>query len=211
MQSFAYHAPASLDEAIGLMLADPAHSRYLAGGTDLYLALEHKPEPVHHVIDLKHIPALSGIERNNAGWRIGALTRMADIEVHAELVASLPALAESAGFVGGPPVRNRATLGGNLVNASPAADTATPLLALDASVTVVGKEGERNIPIADLWQGPRVTTMAPGEVLTAITLPAPPDGSGNGFARLTRTAMDIALVNAAARIDLDGSGRKSVV
>lgn len=210
MQPFAYHAPDSLDEAIGLMLSDPAHSRYLAGGTDLYLDLEHKPQVVHHVIDLKRIPALSGIEatglNGQGGWRIGALTLMADIEAHGELRAVFPALAESAGVVGGPPVRNRATLGGNIVNASPAADTATPLLALDASVTLAGSKGEREIPLAQLWQGPRLTTLAPGEVLTAINLPTPAPGSGNGFARLTRTAMDIALVNAAASVTLGADG-----
>lgn len=215
MQNFAYHAPTTLEEAFSLMGADPEHSRYLAGGTDLYLALEympaHQPEPVAHVIDLKRIPGLDGIGGDSAqGMRIGALTLMASIESHPQLSAAYPALAAAAGFVGGPPVRNRATLGGNLVNASPAADTATPLAALDATVVIAGSGGMREIPILELWSAPRLTTLAPGEIVTAVILPplvADTGNAGNAFARVTRSAMDIALVNAAAALTLDGGGK----
>ncbi len=205
MQNFAYHAPATLEEALSLMAADPEHSRYLAGGTDLYLALEHKPEPVAHVIDLKRIPGLDGIGGDSTqGIRIGALTQMSAIESHPLLSAAYPSLAAAAGFVGGPPVRNRATLGGNLVNASPAADTATPLAALDAKVVIAGSGGEREIPLPELWSGPRRTTLATGEIVTAVILPPLSANTGNAFARVARSAMDIALVNAAASLTLDG-------
>ena len=131
MHSFAYHAPATLPEAIALMGRDPAHSRYLAGGTDLYLALEHRLADVRTLIDLKTIGTLEGIGVGpGPAWRIGALTRLADVERHPDLQRWFPALCAAAAVVGGPPVRNRATLGGNLCNASPAADAATPLLAL---------------------------------------------------------------------------------
>ncbi len=132
---------------------------------------------------------------------------MADIERHAELRQLYPALCAGAGFVGGPPIRNRATLGGNLCNASPAADTATPLVALGASVEVADGDGERTLPLAELWAGPRQLALAPAAVVTAIVLPAPPERSGNAFQRLTRSAMDIAVVNAAARVALDGDGK----
>ena len=211
MQNFAYHAPATVEEALSLMAADPGRSRYLAGGTDLYLALEympaHQPQPVAHVIDLKRIPGLDGIAGHPAqGMRIGALTLMAAIESHAQLCASYPALAVAAGVVGGPPVRNRATLGGNLVNASPAADTATPLAALDATLVIAASGGTREIPLLELANAPRTTTLAPGEIVTAVNLPPLPANSGNAFARVTRSAMDIALVNAAASLILDDGG-----
>ena len=117
------------------------------------------------------------------------------------------ALVEGAGKVGGPAVRNRATLGGNLCNASPAADTATPLLAMGARVVIAGLEGERELPLAQLWQGPRKNTLAPGEVLKSVWIPARPPRSGSAFTRVTRSAMDIALVNAAAWVQLDAEGR----
>ncbi|HKI99711.1 MAG TPA: xanthine dehydrogenase family protein subunit M [bacterium] len=212
MQNLTYHAPGTVAEAVALMRADPAHSRYLAGGTDLYLALEHRLPDVHTVIDLKQIPELDGIGVGpGTAWRIGALTRMADIEHHPDLRARFPALCAAAAVVGGPPVRNRATLGGNLCNASPAADTATPLLALAATVSVADGDSEHSLPLAELARGPRETTLAPGAIVTAIGLPAPAPRSGNAFARLTRSAMDIALVNAAAAVVLDEDGRAESV
>jgi carbon-monoxide dehydrogenase medium subunit len=216
MQNFNYHAPDSLAQARALMAEDPAHSCYLAGGTDLYLALEHRLRDVHTVIDLKRIAALHGVDGGpgagkGGAWRIGALTSMAEIERHAALQRQFPALCAAAAVVGGPPVRNRATLGGNLCNASPAADTATPLLALGATLTVAQGKRERSLPLAELWRGPRQTTLPPGAVLTAIALPAQPPRSGNAFQRITRTAMDIAVVNAAACVVLDEAGRAQSV
>ena len=231
MQNFSYHAPATLGEACALMAEAPDRSRFLAGGSDLHLALEHHAGPVDTVIDLKRIAGLEGIEETpGGGWRIGALTRMAALERHQGLRAALPALCAAAAVVGGPPIRNRATLGGNLCNASPAADTATPLLAFGAQVEVSGggvpgSNASRTLALEALWAGPRSTTLRPEEVLTAVVIPPPPTGStanestanestenestahGNAFARLTRSAMDIALVNAAASLTLDGSGR----
>ena len=207
MHDFTYHTPATLAEAIALMQADPANSRYLAGGTDLYLALEHGAAPAGVVIDLKGVAGLDGIVAlPEGGWRIGALTRMADIEHHAELQRDYPSLCAAAEVVGGPPIRNRATLGGNLCNASPAADTSTPLLALGATVAVSDGEQERTLPLAELWRGPRQTTLAPSSVLTAIMLPPPAPRSDNAFQRLTRSAMDIAVVNAAVCLALDEAG-----
>jgi carbon-monoxide dehydrogenase medium subunit len=132
---------------------------------------------------------------------------MADLVDHADLKAAYPALTDAAGFVGGPAIRNRATLGGNLCNASPAADTATPLLALRAELDVVGNAGKRSLPISGFWRGPGQTALAPDEVLTAIRLPARPQHSGNAFQRVTRTAMDIAIANAAVDLAVDDAGR----
>lgn len=207
MQDFTYHAPATLAEALTLKAEAGPDARFLAGGTDLFLAMEFTESPVGTVVDLKNISDLQGMEKlKDGGWRLGALALMAEIEAHGELRRDYPALADSAMVVGGPPVRNRATLGGNVCNASPAADTSTPLLALGADAVAASGSGERTMPLADLWSGPRATTLAAGEVLKEILLPSPAARSGSAFERLTRAAMDIALVNAAAAISVDEAG-----
>jgi carbon-monoxide dehydrogenase medium subunit len=207
MQEFTYYAPVSVAEAIHLISDDPAHSKVLAGGTDLVLAMEYGHQDARSVIDLKRIAELDGIRGGKSGeWIIGAMTRMADLESHAEIRRDFPALAEAAAVVGGPPTRNRATLGGNVCNASPAADTSPVLLALGAEMVIAGATGDRRIPLHQFWEGPGRTTLAPGELLREIVLPRREAGSGCAFQRLTRSAMDIALVNAAARVTLDGKG-----
>ncbi|MDH4248353.1 MAG: xanthine dehydrogenase family protein subunit M [Deltaproteobacteria bacterium] len=208
MQDFTYHAPAELSEALSLHRADPEHTRFLAGGTDLYLSLEHGDKAVRHVVDLKGISGLSGIRKDPDGsFHIGALTLMVALERHSELNALYPVLCEAAHMVGGPALRNRATVGGNVCNASPAADTGSALLALEAQAVVVSNSGERRIPIRQLWRGPRQNTLAPGEVLATLVLPPQPAGTGSAFARVTRSVMDISVVNASAVVRLDDAGR----
>ncbi len=207
MHDIAYHAPETLAEATRLLAASDGAAQPLAGGTDLVLQLERGARPARIAVDLKRIPELRHITTENSRWRFGALVRMAELERHAALGAACPALVAAASHVGGPPTRNRATLGGNICNASPAADTSPALLALGATVDCIGPSGTRTLPLQDFWQGPGQTALMPGELVTGITLPAPPARSGNAFARLTRTAMDIALVNAAAQVSLDDRGR----
>jgi len=207
MHDFTYHAPASLAEAFALKTKAAAAGRFLAGGTDLFLALEWGPAKVSMVIDLKAIAGMEGIAKlPGGGVRIGALTRMAAIENDAGLQKGYPALSDAAAVVGGPPIRNRATLGGNVCNASPAADTSTPLLALGAQAVLASAKGERTVPLAALWKGPRRTTLKQGELLKELHLPALPARTGCAFERLTRAAMDIAVVNAAAVVTTDAKG-----
>jgi carbon-monoxide dehydrogenase medium subunit len=142
----------------------------------------------------------------SGGFTIGALTPMAELESHPGLSNAYPALTEAAACVGGPAIRNRATLGGNLCNASPAADTATPLLACGAELDLAGSGGRRSLPVDRFWRGPGASVLLPGELLVAIRLPPRARGSGNAFQRVTRTAMDIAIVNAAAELALDNAG-----
>ena len=204
MHDFNYQAPTSLAEALALHAQAGSGGRFLAGGTDLFLAMEHGSGPVTCVIDLKHIPALKEIEIDSLGrLTLGALATMAEVERHPEVRAHWQALAEAAAVVGGPPVRNRATIGGNICNASPAADTSVALLALGAEVVVdTATGGERERPLSNLWESPRHTTLAHGEVLRMVHLPQPPANSGSAFQRVTRAAMDIAIANAAARVTL---------
>lgn len=208
MEDFEYLAPLTLADAFAAAAEAPEASRMLAGGTDLFLALEHGERPTRRVIDLKRIPGLNRIEDTaEGGLRLGALVPMAELAAPGILPAAYGALAAGAAVVGGPAIRNRATLGGNLCSASPAADTGPPLLALGARVEVAGPGATRTLPLADWWRAPGESALAPGEILTAVLLPAPPARSGSAFERLTRAAMDIALVNAAARVELDGGGR----
>ncbi len=208
MREFEYRVATSVAEAVALAGQSHGPYRFLAGGTDLFLALEHGARRIERVIDLKGIPEMDRIAAlPDGGYELGALVRMTDIMAHPGLRASFPALVAGAAVVGGPPIRNRATVGGNLCNASPAADASTPLLGYRAKAMVVGGSGERTIPLSALWTSPRQTCLVPGELVRAIRLPALPAGSGASFQRLTRSAMDIAGVNAAAVVTLDDQGR----
>jgi carbon-monoxide dehydrogenase medium subunit len=208
MDDFTYHAPTTVAEALALRAQGGGAARFLAGGSDLFLSLQRAEPPVARVIDLKGIAALREIRVDaDGGVWLGAAVTMAAIERHAHLSARYPALVAAAGAVGGPPIRNRATVGGNLCNASPAADTSPVLLALGARAAIAGGASERELPLAELWSGPGRLNLLPGELLTAVRLPALPPRTGCGFQRLTRAAMDIAIVSAAAVCTLDRSDR----
>jgi len=208
MHDFHYKAPTTLAEAMALHAQSGGGARFLAGGTDLYLAMEHGKAPITCVIDLKQVPGLTDIDLTpTKGGTLGCLVTMAELENHPQIQSQWKALAEAAAVVGGPPVRNRATLGGNLCNASPAADTSVPLLAMNARVVIDTATGEeREIPLAQLWEGPRRTTLKGGEILRTVHLPQLPANTGTAFQRITRSAMDIALVNGAARVTLAENG-----
>jgi carbon-monoxide dehydrogenase medium subunit len=208
MHNFAYHIPHSLPEALAILSGYGGTARCLAGGTDLVLAMERGRAKPAHVVDLKGIAELRGITTDGTGaFEIGALTTMGEIESHAGLRRTYPALANAAACVGGPAIRNRATVGGNLCNASPAADTAVPLLACGAELVLAGTGGQRVLPLARFWRGAGQAALAPGEILVSVRLPPRPPRSGTAFQRVTRTAMDIAVVNAAADLALDAGGR----
>jgi carbon-monoxide dehydrogenase medium subunit len=158
------------------------------------------------LVDLKKIPDLAGIQAADGGLRLGALTLMDGIVRSPEMIAERRMLREAAEAVGSLQTRNRATLGGNLCNASPAADTAPPLLALRASARIASARGEREIPIENLFLGAGKNSLSPDELLKEIVLPPIRPHSGGSFQRCTRTGMDIALVNCAVFLSLDLSG-----
>jgi carbon-monoxide dehydrogenase medium subunit len=205
MKPFEYVAPASLREALEVLERYGGKARPLAGGTDLFLRMERGGWAPEVVVDLKGVPGLADIRYDaERGLGLGALALHADVAAHPVVREKYPALAQGAGWVGGPQMRNRGTVGGNLCNASPAADTAAPLLALDARVRLVGARGERTLPLEGFFTGPGQTVLAPGEILAEVLVPPAPARSGGDYQRRTRTAMDIALVGAAAVVALDG-------
>lgn len=205
-----YAAPATLAEALRL-LAEPG-AKALAGGTDLIVQMRAGRIAPTLIVDLKRIPELIGIAADADGWRIGAATPCAAIGEHAALRAAWPGVVEAACLIGSVQVQGRASVGGNLCNASPAADSVPALIAAGARALIARAEGatlrRREIPVEQVPTGPGATTLEPGEVLEAIRLPARAPGSADAYLRLIpRTEMDIAVVGVGIRLVVDRAGR----
>jgi carbon-monoxide dehydrogenase medium subunit len=202
----AYERPSQLADAIELMTRQDA--RALSGGTDLAVAMRHGKIDPGLIVDLKGIAELAPrIEHRDGFVEISANTVMTDIERHPYLQAVFSALVEAAQVVGSVQIRNRATVAGNLANASPAADTPPALLALDAEVSIAGEEGSRIIPVEEFLVGYRATALAPSELITAVRLPDPKGMAGSAFLKLgVRKAMEISIVCVAASLSLGTDG-----
>jgi carbon-monoxide dehydrogenase medium subunit len=210
-----YHAPTTLTDLLRLMVPDAGAgpSRSLAGGSDLIVQLRAGRLPAGPIVDLKRVPELLGITREAGGWRIGAATPCAVIGDHAELRADWPGVVEAAMLIGSRQVQGRGSLGGNLCNASPAADSVPALIAAGAMAVIgaVGADGAlktRELPVAAVPQAPGRTSLAPGEVVLALRLPARAARAADAYLRLIpRTEMDIAVVGCGVAIEVDTSGR----
>lgn len=194
----AYSIPTDLHDAL---VALAAGARPIAGGTDLYASLG-EGLPKGDLVDLTRIGGLGGIGHTGNGWRIGATATWSQI-ARADLPPAFAALQQAAREVGALQVQNAGTIGGNLVNASPAADGVVPLLLLDAEVEVTSLGATRHLPLSEFLVGPRQTALRQGEVLRAIHLPAPPAGR-SAFAKLgSRAYLVISFVMVAALLELD--------
>jgi carbon-monoxide dehydrogenase medium subunit len=171
-EPFEMYQPTSLHEASRLLKENGPGGRFLAGGTDLVIALKEKGLVPDYIVDLKRIPGLSGMRRNDDGSiTIGALTTMRDIETSPLLIKNYPFLCQSAAEVGSIQIRNRATVGGNMANATPSADVAPSLIALNATAKIVSASGERTAPLEEFFRGPGQTVMSAEEILSEITIP----------------------------------------
>ncbi|MGI9381681.1 MAG: FAD binding domain-containing protein, partial [Methyloligellaceae bacterium] len=202
-----YQAPNTLDAAIGLLASAQAETRLLAGGTDLLVQLRSELIEPELVIDLKRIPEMSEIAAEDDGFRIGAAVTAAEITEHEALTAQWPGVVEAAGLIGSTQIQGRATMGGNLCNASPAADTTPALIAAGATATVAGPDGERRVAIEDVVTGPGSTSLAKGEILVSFHLPERPPRSGDAYLRfIPRTEMDIDVVGAGVCLGLAAGG-----
>ncbi len=206
MSDFDYFVPRRLGEAFSLLRRYGKKAALLAGGTDLMLRVERRAVTPGVVVDLKQIRDLKGLRSNQKGLTIGSLTLMEDIASSAVVGKRYGILASGAKVVGSVQTRNRATLGGNLCNASPAADTPPALIALAATARIAGGKRIREVPIEKFFLGPGKTCLRTGELLKEIFIPGPLRRSGGSFQRCTRTAMDIALVNCAVFLSLDARG-----
>lgn len=201
-----YHAPASFEDASRIAASATGVTRFLAGGTDVLVQLRAGMVIPDDLIDLKKIPGVADITKNDdGGWTIGVAVPGAKLGADAALVADWPGVVEGMELVGSTQVQGRATLTGNLCNGSPAADSVPGLVAAGATVAVTGPEGSRTIPVEEIPTGPGKTSLKPGEVLTAINLPARGEGGGDAYLRfIPRTEMDIAVVGCAVNLKLDG-------
>lgn len=209
MRTFTYERPTTLAQAVDLLEAHGRAARPLAGGTDLIIRLRDGTVRPTIVIDLKRIPELRPSIREEAGrLTISATTVMTDIAADERVRRLFVALAEAAAVVGAVQIRNRATLGGNICNASPAADTATPLLVYEADIVVAGRGGIRRVPIADFFIRSGETALAPGELVTSIELPVPDRRTGAAHLRHTRRrGHDLAAVTMTCLVDEIGVTR----
>jgi CO/xanthine dehydrogenase FAD-binding subunit len=187
-------SPRTLDEAIRTLADDPAIV-LAAGCTDLMVRSIEALHGMERVIDLLAIPELRGIRESQSNLEIGATTTFSEIRRSPAVRTAFPALAEAAASIGGRQIQNRATLGGNLANASPAGDSLPVLLALDASVVIAGPDGRREIPYSTFHTGYRKTALLPGEILAAVRLSLPPPGTVQAFRKVgTREAQAISKV-----------------
>jgi CO/xanthine dehydrogenase FAD-binding subunit len=209
MQTFTYARPATLVEAVAMLEAHGPDARPLAGGTDLIIRLRDGTLAPAVVVDLKRIAELRPGIRDGDGWlSIGATTVMTDIAADPRVARDFRALAEAAAVVGSVQIRNRATLGGNVCNASPAADTAPALFVYGAEVVAAGPGGSRRIPIGDFVIRSGETTLARGELVTAIELPVPARRMGAVHLRRTRRrGHDLASVTLCCGVDEAGVTR----
>ena len=193
----------TVDEALSA-LANGA--RPVAGGTDLVVGARQGKAPLpESLVAIHRVVELAGIAEANGGLRLGALASHAEIASYPAVVERFTALADASAIVGSHATRAHGTLGGNLMNASPAMETGGPLMCLDATVTLRSGRGTRTVAVADLFAGPGATTANDDELLVAVDIPAPAAGTGSAYVRLEyRRQMEIAVVGATAVIVLDG-------
>ena len=195
----------SIDDALAALAQG---ARPVAGGSDLVVGARHGADSLpDDLVAIDRIRELGQIEVSGDGCSIGAGVTHARLMSDPIIVQSYPGLADAAALVGSPSTRNVGTLGGNIMNGSPAMDTGAPLLVLNAVVELRSQHATRSLPIGDLWIGPRRTAASPDELCTSILLPAPADDSSSAYVRLEyRRAMEIAVVGAAASVQLNDDG-----
>ncbi len=208
-EPFDFYQPSTLEEASRLLRDNGPGGRFLAGGTDLVIAMKEKGLVPKYIVDLKRVPGLTGIRENSDGSiTLGALTTMYEIETSPLIKKKYPFLAQSAAEVGSIQIRNRATIGGNMANATPSADTAPALIALDATAHIAGANGERSLSLEEFFKGPGQSAMSPDEILTEITIPKrAPNLVGEYIKFSPREMMDLAYVGVAVTYHLDSEKR----
>ena len=200
-------SPTTVDDAVAMLASQEGECRILAGGTDLLVRMKSGFSEPDAVMDIKRIDGLRSIVREDGGFRIGAAASGAEMAEDADLVAAWPGVVEAAGLIGSTQIQGRATMAGNLCNASPAADSVPAMVAAKATARIAGPNGVHDVPVADIPTGPGSTSLAEGEFVTSIYLPARPDRSSDAYLRfIPRTEMDIAVVGCGVSLTLDASG-----
>jgi CO/xanthine dehydrogenase FAD-binding subunit len=202
-----YEAPPSLEQAVGLLAAATGDARVLAGGTDLLVQMRTDILNPELVVDIKRIPELRDIKDEGGGFRIGAAVTGAELKEHPRLKTVWPGIVEAANLIGSTQIQGRATMGGNLCNGSPAADSVPALIVAAAKASVVGPNGRREIAVEDVMLAPRKLSLSKGEIIASFILPAQAKGSADAYLRfIPRTEMDIAVVGCGVCLSVSADG-----
>ena len=202
-----FESPTTVDQAVSLLAGAEGSTHVLAGGTDLLVRLRTGFVEPDMVVDLKRIGSLNEIADEADGLRVGATVPSAMLNEHEGAVAGWPGVCEAAGLIGSTQIQGRATMTGNLCNASPAADSVPAMVAAAATVRIAGPSGTRDVAVEDFCTGPGKTVLSKGEFVESVFLPAKPARSGEAYLRfIPRTEMDIAVVGVGVSLTLDASG-----
>ena len=207
MPRVSYTAPATVDEAVKALAGAAGVAKILSGGTDLLVQLKSVRLKPDLIVDTKRIPGLIGIREEADSWVIGASTPGAMLSSHAALEHAFPGVVEGLDLIGSTQIQGRASLAGNLCNASPAADSVPPMITARAVAIVAGPGGRREVPVANIVTGPGQTSLAKGEFVIEFRLPKPKPRQSDAYLRfIPRTEMDIAVVGCAVNVTLDAAG-----
>lgn len=207
MQEMRYESPKTLEAAVALLAGASTQARVLAGGTDLLIQMRGGRVEPELLVDIKGIPEMTSVVSENGVYQFGAAVPCMVLVEDKAFGKAWPGVVDGANLIGSIQVRGRATFGGNLCNASPAADTVPAMIAAGASAVIVGPKGRRQVPIEEVATGPGKTSLAKGEIVASFVLPKRAPRSGDAYLRfIPRTEMDIAVVGAGVNLTLDGAG-----
>ena len=207
MSSLRFEAPETVEDAVRLLADADGEAMPLAGGTDLLVQLRTDFVRPGLIVDLKRIPALMDVTVNGDDIRVGAAVSGATLGKNEAVKAAWPGVVEALELIGSTQIQGRASLGGNLCNGSPAADSVPALIAAGAVCEVAGPDGARSVPVEDVITGPGQLCLGPGEIVVSFVMPKPPPRSGDAYLRfIPRTEMDIAVVGAGVALTLDEAG-----
>jgi len=204
MKAFDYVRPSSLEEACAALALADGSAKALAGGTDVVVQMRAGSIRPQTLVSLRDVPGLDFVRQDeDGGMTLGALATLGKIEQSPEVAERFPAVAQAAAWVGSVQVRSRATLGGNLCNAAPSADTAPILIALGAEAILTDGQAERTVLLEDFFVGPGESVLGPGELLRAVRIPPAPPTSFATYLKTFRSAMDCCTVGVAAWVDFE--------
>ncbi|NOX72059.1 MAG: xanthine dehydrogenase family protein subunit M [Alphaproteobacteria bacterium] len=202
-----YAAPETTAEATRLLADSPGTARVLAGGTDLLVQMKFGGLAPDLLVDIKNIKGMRDVTPEDGGFRVGAAVSGAEMGEHKAMRALWPGVVEAVELIGSTQVQGRATMAGNLCNASPAADSVPAMVAANAIARIAGPDGERDCPVQDIPTAPGKTSLQKGEFITSIFFPARPDNASDAYLRfIPRTEMDIAVCSAGVSLTLDTNG-----
>jgi carbon-monoxide dehydrogenase medium subunit len=207
MPRVSYTAPATVDEAVKALAGATGSTKLLSGGTDLLVQLKSGRVKPDLIVDTKHIPGLIGIREEGDHWVIGAATPGVMLSANEKLEHAFPGIVEGVDLIGSTQIQGRASIAGNLCNASPAADSVPPVIAAKATAVVAGPNGRREVPVENIVTGPGQTSLQKGEFVVEFKIPKPKSRQSDAYLRfIPRTEMDIAVVGCAVNVTLDANG-----